>query len=130
MVAAANWNWPVFDVVGLPTTPGATWVWARDHLDHESVERARNELSGLFDEEPGPRRLLVYLGCDCFVDLGGLRLRLDLAAQLHCRGGALVVVAPPVCLTEMLAVLDLQDALPMMSSVRRAAWWARTSTRG
>ena len=130
MVADLRWDRPVFDVVGVPATAGSTWVWAREDLDHESVGRARVQLAALFDEEPGPRRLLVYLGGDCFVDLRGLRLLLDLAAQLRCRGGALVVVAPPLCLTEMLAVLDLEESLPMVGSVRRAAWWARTSTRG
>ena len=143
MVADLGWDRPVFDVVGGggPGRGGSRGGWAREDLDHESVGRARVQLAALFDEEPGPRRLLVYLGGDCFVDLRGLRLLLDLGAQLRCRGGALVVVAPPLCLTEMLAVLDLAEALicqaleqgravPLVDSVRRAAWWARTSTRG
>jgi hypothetical protein len=126
MVAELDRQRPVFDIVGRPTARGTTWAWAREDLDGMSVGRARGQLAALLASEPEPLRLLLYLGADRFVDLRGLRLLLDLDAQVRRRGGALAVVAPPRCLTEMTSLLALEERVPMVGSVRRALWWART----
>jgi hypothetical protein len=130
VVAELNQRRSVFDIVGHPTPRGTTWAWAREDLDQASVGRARAELGALFTGQAGPRRLLVYLGTDCFVDLRGLRLLLDLAVEVRRHGGVLIVVAPPRCLTEMVTLLALEEELPTVTSVRRAGWRARTRTRG
>ena len=130
MVAEVNCSRPVFDVVGRSTSRGTTWLWAREDLDAASTGRARIQLSSLFSRGTGPQRLLVYLGTDRFVDLRGLRLLLDLAAQTRRHGGVLTVVAPPRCLTATVSMLDLEETLPMVGSTRRALWWARTGVHG
>src|SRR5690348_14652320 len=86
---------PVFELVGLPTAGGVTWAWARQDLDMATVATARRELSALLEPVRGPGTVLVYLGLECFVDIRGLRLLVDTAAEVQCRGGALAVVAPP-----------------------------------
>jgi anti-anti-sigma factor len=128
VAAELNQAQPVFDVVGRRASRGTTWAWAREDLDVASVGRARSELAALFDGGTGPRRLLVYLGADSFVDLRGLRLLLDLVAQVQRHGGAAAVVAPPHCLTQMVSLLALEERFPMIRSVRRALWWARTGS--
>jgi anti-anti-sigma factor len=111
----------VFDVVGQPTSRGVTWVWAREDLDRATVERAQAQLTRLFSDRAVPRRLLVYLGGDCFVDLSGLRLLLAVDERVRGCGGALAVVAPPHCLVRMLSCLGLEDRLLAFESVQHAA---------
>jgi anti-anti-sigma factor len=128
VAAELNQGRPVFDIVGRRRSQGTTWVWAREDLDVASVGRARAELAALFDRGTAPRRLLVYLGADSFVDLRGLRLLVDLVAQAQRYGGVAAVVAPPHCLTQMISLLAPEERLPMISSVRHALWWARTGS--
>ena len=126
MVAELSQRRPVFEIVGRPTSPGATWVWAQGDLTSASVARARVDLSGLFAAGTRPHRVLLYVGVECVVDLRGLGLLLEVAAEVRNRGGALVVVAPPDCLKEVATLIASEEELPMIDSVRRAAWWART----
>ena len=126
MVAELSQRRPVFEIVGRPTSPGATWVWTQGDLTSASVGRARVDLSGLFAAGTCPRRVLLYVGVECVVDLRGLGLLLEVAAEVRNRGGALVVVAPPDCLKEVATLIASEEELPMIDSVRRAAWWART----
>ena len=117
----------VFDVVGRPTARGVTWVWAQNDLDHTSVAQARRDLGGLFTPGSRAHRVLVYLGADRFVDLRGLRLLLELIAEVRRCGGDLAVVAPPDSLVRMTSCFSLnEEELLMVDSVRRAARWART----
>ncbi|HEX8520016.1 MAG TPA: STAS domain-containing protein [Pseudonocardia sp.] len=127
MVAELAPGRPVFDLVGRPTSRGVTWAWVQDDLHAGSVGRARRDLRGLFAAGTAPHRVLVYLGPERFVDLGGLRLLLEIGGEVRRRGGALAVVAPPHGLTRMAACLALQEEeLPMLDSVQEAARWART----
>lgn len=128
MVAELGRGRPVFDLVG-PVTPwGPTWAWVQEDIDFDSVGRARTQLWRMFAAEGCPHRLLVHLGAERFVDLRGMRLLLDVAAELARGGGALAVVAPPRCLTRMATVFALQQELPMVETVHGAASWARTRT--
>lgn len=120
----------MFDLVGRPTPRGVTWAWLQDDLDSSSVGRARRQLGALLAPGVCPHRVLVYLGVECFVDLRGLRLLLEVAAHVRTCGGALAVVAPPRCLVRMITLFALEEELPMVESVRRAVWWARTNGGG
>jgi anti-anti-sigma factor len=120
----------VFDVVGQSAPGGVSWVWARTDLDMATVATARRELSSLLTTTGGAGALLVYLGSECFVDLRGLRLLVEVAAQLRSRGGALAVVAPPHCLRQMVRLGELGAALPLLRTARHAASWARTHGAG
>ena len=126
--AATPGEGPVFEVVDGPSSGGVTCLRARADLDRASVERARAELARLFVPGPGPRRLLVHLGGDCFVDLAGLRLLREVAGQAQQGGGALAVVAPPRCLTRMLSCLELVAQLPVVDSVAPTARPGRART--
>ncbi len=119
----------VFDVVGRSAPGGVGWVWARTDLDIATVATARQELSALLTTT-GSGTLLVYLGSECFVDLRGLRLLVEVAAQLRSRGGALAVVAPPHCLRQMVRLGRLEAQLPLLRTVRHAVSWARTNESG
>ena len=92
-------------------------------------DRAR-ELSALLTTTGGVGALLVYLGAECFVDLHGLRLLVEVAAQLRSRGGALAVVAPPYCLRQMVCLGELGAELPLLRTAHHAASWARTHVSG
>ena len=59
-------------------------------------------------------------GTGCFVDIRGLRLLLDVAGLVRSRGGRLVVVAPPICLRRMVAVLGLEARLPLATTAQQA----------
>lgn len=117
---------PVFELVGRPTAGGVTWVWARQDLDLATVAAARRELSALLEPLRSPGNVLVYLGPECFVDLRGVRLLANVAAQVRSRGGALAVVAPPRCVRQMVLLGRLEAELPLVTTARRAVWWART----
>jgi anti-anti-sigma factor len=120
----------VFDVVGQSAPGGVSWVWARTDLDMATVATARRELSSLLTTTGGAGALLVYLGSECFVDLRGLRLLVEVAAQLRSRGGALAVVAPPHCLRQMVRLGELGAQLPLLRTARHAASWARAHGSG
>jgi anti-anti-sigma factor len=117
---------PVFERVGLPTAGGVTWLWARRDLDMATVATARRELSALLEPVFGPCTVLVYLGHECFVDIRGLRLLVDTAAEVRRRGGALGVVAPPRCLRRLVQLALLDAALPLIPTARQAVGWAHT----
>src|SRR6185312_16127602 len=119
-----------FDVVGLSAPCGVGWVWARADLDIATVATARRELSSLLTTIGDAGTLLVYLGAECFVDLRGLRLLVEVAAQLRSRGGALAVVAPPHCLRQMVRLGELGAELPLLRTARHAATWAHTHGSG
>jgi anti-anti-sigma factor len=95
-----------------------------------TVATARRELSPLLKRTSGVDTLLVYLGSECFVDLRGLRLLVEAAAQLRSRGGALAVVAPPHCLRQMVRLSGLGAELPLLRTTRHAVSWARTHGSG
>jgi anti-anti-sigma factor len=119
----------VFDVVGRSAPGGVGWVWVRTDLDIATVATARRELSSLLTTT-GSGTLLVYLGSECFVDLRGLRLLVEAAAQLRSRGGALAVIAPPYCLRQMVRLGELGAELPLLRTARHAASWARAHGSG
>ena len=116
---------PVFEFLGASTARGITWAWARQDLDMATASLASHELTGLLSAVDGPDRLLVHLGGGCFVDLHGLRVLVDVAAQVRARGGTLLVVAPPRCLQVMIATTGLGAELPSATTAARAARWAR-----
>jgi hypothetical protein len=128
VVAELNQRSAVFDVVGRRMSRGTTWAWAREDLDGASLGRARAELAALFDGGTGPRRLLVYLGTDIFVDLRGLRLLLDLVGQVQRYGGAPPWSPRRTASPTWVSLLALKERFTMISSVRRAVWWARTGS--
>ena len=101
-------------------------MWARTDLDMATVATARRELSALLTTTGGVGALLVYLGSECFVDLHGLRLLVEVAAQLRSQGGALAVVAPPYCLRQMVRLGELGAELPLLRTARHAASWTRS----
>ena len=75
---------------------------------------ARRELTALLAAADGPDRVLVHLGVTCFVDLHGLRVLVDVGAQLRFRGGELVVVEPPRCLQIMIEVTGLGTEMSLV----------------
>ena len=83
---------PVFEFLARPSTRGVAWAWARRDLDMAAAPAARRELTALVAPADGPDRVLVHLGVKCFVDLHGLRVLVDVGAQLRVRDGELVVV--------------------------------------
>jgi hypothetical protein len=120
----------VFDVIGRTAAPGVTWLWARSDLDVAGVSKARIELSGLAGLLAGaPRRVLVYVGAERVVDQCGTRLLHHLAVLIRRNGGDLALVAPSPSLRRAVTELGLARELPMLESVGRAAWWARTQAR-
>jgi anti-anti-sigma regulatory factor len=121
---------PVFEVVGGSTSRGVRWARARRDLDMLSAPVARAELMGVLSEAGASGCVLVYLGAECFVDLHGLRVLVDLTAHQRFRGGELVVVSPPRCLRVMLALLDLDGRLALEATARDAARSARTPGAG
>jgi ABC-type transporter Mla MlaB component len=130
MVAAidtAEAGRPVFRVVERPAARGLTWACAQDDLDLLTLPAARVELARLL--RGAPRCLLVYVGADRFVDVGGLRLLVDSAEQARRRGGDLTVVEPPYCLRLMVGLFDLGDQLRLAPTPIQAVRWSR-SRRG
>jgi len=95
----------VFEVVGRPTVEGVTWVRANPDLDIATATRARADLAGLFVDDRASGFVLVYRASERFVGVRGLRLLLEGAEQVRCRGGDLVVVSPPRCLQRMLPLV-------------------------
>jgi anti-anti-sigma factor len=120
----------VFDQVGRPTAGGATWLWALADLDMATVASARRELSALVAPGRNPGNVLVYLGPERFVDLRGLRLLVQTARRVRARGGDLAVVAPPRCLRRLVRLGRVDAELPLVTTARQAAWWARTRGTG
>ena len=113
----------VMHVVGTPTSRGVTWVWVQEDLDLATVERARRELEAVL-AAPEIGRVLVYVGVERFVALGGLRLIVETAEGVHSRGGALAVVAPPQCVRTLVEINGLAEVLPLIATSRDAALWA------
>ena len=118
----------VFEQAGQPTAGGVTWLWARTDLDSATTARARRELSALVRRSPGS--VLLYLGLERFVDLRGLRLLVATARRIRLRGGDLAVVAPPRCLRRLVQLCRVEAELPLVSTARQAARWARTRGTG
>ena len=77
---------------------------------------ARRELTALVAPADGPEQVLVHLGVKCFVDLHGLRVLVDVGAQLQARGGELVVVGPPPCLRIMIEVTGLGTGISLVAT--------------
>ena len=75
---------------------------------------ARRELTALLATADGPDRVLVHLGVTCFVDLHGLRVLVDVGAQLRVRDGELVVVEPPRCLRIMVELTGLGTGISLV----------------
>jgi anti-anti-sigma factor len=102
-----------------------TWLWIQDDLDLATVRAARAELAALFAGATAPRSVLLYLGVERFVDVGGLRLLVETARRARDRGGDLAVVAPPRCLQRIVARFDLHDELFLAADARHASRWVR-----
>jgi len=117
---------PVFRFVGLSAQQGLTWAFAESDLDMESAPAAGAQLAELLAGDAGPRCLLVYLGAECFVDIRGLRLLVEVTRQMRGRGGDLAVVAPPYCLRHMVSRLGFGVELALLASAEHAVQWART----
>jgi anti-anti-sigma factor len=111
---------PVFEFVGRSSPEGLTWAWARQDLDLATVPAAQAELTDLLSHAANPGGVLVCLGTGRFVDIRGLRLLLDVAGLVRSRGGRLVVVAPPICLRRMVAILGLEARLPLATTAQQA----------
>ena len=77
---------------------------------------ARRELTALAAPADGPDRVLVHLGAECFVDLHGLRVLVDVGAQLQVRGGELAVAGPPRCLRIMIEVTGLGTGISLVAT--------------
>ena len=118
----------VFEIVGDAAPRGITWAWARQDLDTVTAKAARAELNGLFAGPDDPDHLLVHLGAECFVDLRGLRVLVDVAARIRRSGGVVVVVAPPHCVRAMVGLFHLDRELPLAATAQDAVRWVRTRT--
>lgn len=86
---------------------------------------ARRELTDLLGASDGVDRVLVHLGPECFVDLYGLRVLVDVDVRLRLRGVELVVVGPPRSLRIMIDVTGLGAGLTVASTAPRADRRAR-----
>ena len=107
---------PVFAFLERSGTRNVAWARARRDLDMAAAPAARRELTALVAPADGPDRVLVHLGVTCFVDLHGLRVLVDVGAQLRVRGGELVVVAPPRCLRIMVELTGLGTGISLVST--------------
>jgi anti-anti-sigma factor len=105
---------PVFEFLERSSTRGVAWAWARRDLDMAAAPAARRELTALLAAVDEPDWVLVHLGVTCFVDLHGLRVLVDVGAQLRVRGGELVVVEPPRCLQIMIEVTGLGTEISLV----------------
>ena len=110
---------PVFEVVGPSGRQRVTWAWARQDLDLATVTAAQAELAALLSDVGSPAHLLVHLGSECFVDVHGLRLLVDVADRMRAGGGTVVVIAPPSCLRRMVSVMGLEARLSLATSARQ-----------
>jgi anti-anti-sigma factor len=107
---------PVFAFLERSGTRHVAWAWARRDLDMATAPAARRELTALVAPADGPEQVLVHLGVKRFVDLHGLRVLVDVGAQLQVRGGELVVVGPPRCLRLMVEVTGLGTGITLVST--------------
>ena len=105
---------PVFEFLERSSTRSVVRAWARRDLDMAAAPAARQELTTLLTPAGGPDWVLVHLGVTCFVDLHGLRVLVDVGAQLRVRGGELVVVGPPRCLRIMVEVTGLGTEISLV----------------
>lgn len=78
-------------------------------LDIATEERARRELEAVCTGVPGSGWLLVCFADDLFVDVRGVQLFLDAAANIDGLGRWLAVVAPPRSLRRIVSVLGLDE---------------------
>src|SRR4051794_34890668 len=102
------------------SNPQLISVRAHRDLDMAAAPAARHELEGLLSADD-PDWVLVRLGDECFVDLHGLRVLLEVAARLRARGGELLVVAPPHSLRIMVHTMGLEDELFFAPTAAHAA---------
>lgn len=99
---------PALSWFRLPTAPGAVCLMLVGELDLVNAERAREAVHHAQDET---RELICDLGDVWFVDLPGLRVLLDAAAQARLTGGRLVVTNCPPIVSRLLRLLRLEGAL-------------------
>lgn len=125
-VAAAGSVW---EFVGRPTHRGATWAWLLTDLDVTTVTAARAELAGFLSGTDRLGCVLAYLGAERLVDLHGLRLLEEVAAEVRARDGELVVVAPPSELRLLLGSSRSAVDLPLVATPGRGLRRARALTR-
>jgi anti-anti-sigma factor len=118
---------PVFELPGRAMPRGVRWVRARQDLDLATVSRARAELTSLLSASDHVC-VLVHLGVDCFVDLHGLRLLVDLTAQARQHQAELVVVAAPRCLRRTARLAGLDSRLNLAPTARQGFRRARART--
>ncbi|HWB67157.1 MAG TPA: STAS domain-containing protein [Mycobacteriales bacterium] len=89
-------------------------------LDIATEDRARRELQAAVAGSPGPGWLLMCFADDLFVDVRGVQLFVDAAADAVGLGRRLAVVAPPRSLRRIVSVLGI-DELAIIDS------WATVS---
>ncbi len=123
----------VFEFVGRTAHGATSWVWLRADLDMATVPDARAELGTFL--APGDAaqaqafgRMLIHLGVEVFVDLHGLRLLIEVTAQVRTGGGELHLIDPPRCVRVMVRVLDLDDALSLVDQAQLAPEWVHAAT--
>ncbi len=106
----------VFEFVGR-AVPGATsWVWLRADLDLVAVPQARAELAFFLADGAASGRILLHLGAAVFVDLHGLRLLIEVTAQVRTGGGELHLIDPPRCVRLMVGLLHLDEVLSLVDN--------------
>jgi anti-anti-sigma regulatory factor len=125
----------VFEFVGRTVRGATSWVWLRADLDMATVPGARAELDTFLAHGEAAQaqafgRMLIHLGVEVFVDLHGLRLLIDVTAQVRTGGGELHLIDPPRCVRLMVRVLHLDDVLSLLDHAQLPPAWVRDSGRG
>ena len=93
------------------TTGGRTTVCPCGELDLATAEALTRTLADV--ARAGPTRVVVDLATLEFVDVVGLGALLRGARAVRAAGGDLVLASPSPMLRRMLALLDLETALPV-----------------
>ena len=106
----------VFACVHLPAAAGAARVHLTGELDLATADRARACIRRAQDES---RVLICDLGDLWFIDLTGLRVLLDADVYAADTGRRLIVANSPPMLSQMLELLELDDALEVPAAPLR-----------
>ncbi len=85
-----------------------------------SAGDAHDQLLALCGDDPTGCCLVVEVGPDCFVDVRGLGVLLELSQLLQQRGGRMVLVSPSRGLARILQILQLDGELPFVRTTEDA----------
>jgi anti-anti-sigma factor len=110
----------VFELVDVPTADGAVQVRALDDLDRLSASQAYAQLTSICTNGSVVSGLVVEIEPDCFVDIQGLRVLLEVSRLLRSRRAAMVVVSSSRTLQRVLKILGQEGELPFASTVADA----------